>query len=300
MRVLVSGSHGLIGRALTAHLTKSGHQIVSLLRSSDTVADPPSMWEPIHRQTWQQNIGAVDAVVHLAGENLAAHRWNQKVKQRIWNSRVLGTEQLCQHLADLSERPRVLVAASAVGYYGDRGDEILTEDSAPGNGFLADLCRGWEKACVPASQAGIRVVNLRIGTVLAKEGGALAKLLPAYKLGLGGRLGSGKQWTSWIGLEDLVRVIEEALAKDRFVGPMNAVSPHPVTNTDYARTLGRVLRRPTAFPLPAGILRLALGEMAQSLLLSSARVEPRRLSEVGHRFLYPELEAALRSILTEN
>jgi uncharacterized protein (TIGR01777 family) len=281
---------------LTTHLTKSGHEIVPLRRTSDTLSEPHALWEPINRQTWQQDIGTVDAVVHLAGENLAAHRWNQKVKQQIRDSRVLGTEQLCRHLAGLSEKPRVLVAASAMGYYGDRGEEILTEDSAPGKGFLADLCREWEEACVSATHAGIRVVNLRIGTVLAKDGGALAKLLPIYRLGLGGRLGAGRQWTSWISLQDLVGVIEQALHDNNLEGPVNAISPNPVTNRELTRILGQVLHRPTFFVLPAALLRAVTGEMADSLLLASTRVRPNCLLEIGFQFRHPDLETTLKEL----
>jgi len=295
MRVLISGSNGLVGRALTAHLNKGGHETVALRRVKDAPSSERTMWESIRRQTWEQDIGAIDAVVHLAGENIAARRWTRRTKQRIRDSRILGTEQLCRHLANLSEKPGVLVAASAVGYYGNRGDEILTEKSAPGTGFLADVCRDWEAACLPAAQAVIRVVNLRIGTVLANNGGALAKLLPIYKLGLGGKLGTGRQWTSWISLEDLIGVIELALFESSLNGPVNAVSPNPVTNREFTRILGQVLRRPTVFALPAALLRAVTGEMANSLLLASARVKPGRLLDIGFQFQHPDLETALRN-----
>lgn len=301
MRVLVSGSNGLIGCALTAHLNKGGHETVALRRTKDAHPSEHQMWEPIHRQTWEQDIGPVDAVVHLAGENIAARRWTPHVKQRIRDSRILGTEQLCYHLASLTQKPGVLVAASAVGYYGDRGDEILTENSAPGTGFLADVCRDWEAACLPAAQAGIRVVNLRFGMVLAKNGGVLAKLLPFYGLGLGGRLGNGNQWTSWISLGDLVRVIERALFDGSLKGPVNAVSPNPLTNREFTRILGRVLHRPAVFTLPAALLRAAKGDMVDSLLLASARVKPSRLLEIGFQFRHPDLETALKgTILMEH
>jgi hypothetical protein len=297
MRVLVSGSNGLVGHALTAHLNKGGHETVALRRAKVALPSDHLMWEPIRRQTWEQDIGPVDAVVHLAGENIAAHRWTRNVKQRIHDSRILGTEQLCRYLANLTEKPGVLVAASAVGYYGDRGDEFLTEKSAPGTGFLADVCRDWEAACLPAAQAGIRVVNLRIGMVLAQNRGVLAKLLPIFRLGLGGRLGGGNQWTSWIALEDLIGVIERALFDSSLKGPVNAVSPNPVTNREFTQILGRVLHRPAVFVLPAALLRAAKGEMADSLLLASARVKPSRLLEIGFQFRHPDLGTALKSTI---
>lgn len=301
MRVLVSGSNGLIGRALTSHLNRGGHEVIALRRAQDAPPSEHQTWEPIRRQTWEQEIGPVDAVVHLAGENIGARRWTKQVKKRIRDSRVLGTGQLCEHLASLANRPRVLVVASAVGYYGNRGDEFLTEKSAPGVGFLADVCREWEAACLPAVQAGIRVVNLRTGVVLAKNGGALPKSLPIFRLGLGGRFGSGNQWTSWITLEDLVGVIERALTGNGLEGPVNAVSPNPVTNREFTRILGRVLHRPAVFALPAALLRTVAGEMADSLLLASARVNPSRLLEIGFQFRNPDLETALKNTpLVEN
>ena len=297
MRVLISGSNGLIGRALTAHLNKGGHKTVLLRRAEDINSSEHVMWEPIHRQTWEQDIGQVDAVVHLAGENIAARRWTRRVKQRIRESRILGTEQLCHHLGTLTEKPGVLVTASAVGYFGDRGDELLTEKSTPGTGFLADVCRDWEAACQPAAQAGIRVVNPRFGMVLAGNGGALAKLLPIFRLGLGGRLGNGSQWTSWITLEDLMGVIERALVDSSLKGPVNTVSPNPVTNREFTRILGQVLHRPAVLTLPAALLRMAKGEMVDSLLLASARVMPDRLLEIGFPFRHPDLERALKSTI---
>jgi uncharacterized protein (TIGR01777 family) len=301
MRVLVSGSNGLVGRALIAHLNKNGHETVALRRVKDASSYDSPIWEPIRNLTWEQDIGPVDAVVHLAGENIGARRWTRPVKQRIRDSRILGTEQLCRHLATLTQKPSVLVAASAVGYFGDRADEFLTEKSAPGTGFLAEVCRDWEAACKAAAQADIRVINLRFGMVLAKDGGALAKLLPIFRLGLGGRLGSGDQWTSWITLEDLISVIERALFDRDLKGQINAVSPNPVTNREFTRILGRVLHRPAVFALPAALLRAVKGDMVDSLLLASARVKPSRLLEIGFRFQYPDLETALRNtILMEN
>jgi uncharacterized protein (TIGR01777 family) len=296
MRVLISGSSGLVGRALTEKLRADSHETVGLPRTRVTGSDKP-YWEPIRAGTWNTEIGPVDAVVHLAGENVASRRWSQSQKQRIYNSRVTGTGQLCEHLAGLEKRPEVLVCASATGIYGDRGDQVLIEESAPGEGFLADVCHDWEAACGPASEAGIRVVNLRIGMVLAPGGGALTRLLQLFKAGLGGRLGSGRQYMSWITLDDLLGVILFALTRTDLGGPVNAVAPQPATNREFTRTLGRILHRPTLFPVPAFALRLAVGEMAHEMLLASARVVPRRLLDNDFRFHHADLETALRATI---
>jgi len=259
------------------------------------------MWEPIRRGTWANDVGPVDAVVHLAGENIAGRRWTHEVKRRIRESRVVGTEQLCRHLATLDPRPKVLVAASAVGYYGNRGDDVLTESAPSGSGFLAEVCRDWEDSCRFAAEAGIRVVNIRIGMVLAAKGDALASLLPLFKLGLGGKLGSGRQWMSWISLDDLIEIILRALTDKTLAGPVNAVAPNPLTNYEFTKALGRILKRPTVFGVPAFALRLAVGEMADALLLASTRVVSHKLDEIGHRYRYPDIQAALGGImLTEN
>jgi uncharacterized protein (TIGR01777 family) len=239
----------------------------------------------------------VDAVVHLAGESIAAGRWTAAVKERIRRSRVDGTRLLAETLARLERRPRVLVSASAVGYYGDRGDEPLTEESPPGVGFLADVARAWEAAADPARAVGIRVVHPRLGLVLAREGGALPRMALPFRLGLGGVIGSGRQYWSWIALPDAVRVIERALADATLAGPVNAVAPAPATNREFTRALGRVLGRPTLLPFPALGVRLLMGEMGRALLLGSARVLPRRLERAGFRFEHPELEGALRGAL---
>jgi hypothetical protein len=235
--------------------------------------------------------------VHLAGENIAAGRWTVEKKARIRDSRVKGTKTLCEALAQLSQPPKVLVSASAIGYYGDRGAELLWENSALGTGFLAEVCQAWEEATRPAMEKGIRVVLLRIGVVLSPAGGALAKMLLPFKLGLGGIIGSGKQYMSWIALDDVVGTIDHVLITDTLQGPVNAVAPHPVTNSEFTKTLRRVLRRPTLFPMPAFAARLAFGEMADELLLASTRVEPKRLIATEYRFRYPELEDALRHLL---
>jgi uncharacterized protein (TIGR01777 family) len=236
-------------------------------------------------------------VVHLAGENIAAGRWTPARKAEIRRSRVEGTRRLCEALAHLPHPPKVLVSASAVGVYGDRGTEILTEESARGTGFLAEVCQEWEMATEPASQGGIRVVNLRFGMILSPAGGALRKMLLPFRLGAGGRVGSGDQFVSWVALDDAIGIVYQALCEETVRGPVNAVAPGPVTNAKFARTLARVLRRPALVPLPAFAARLVFGEMADALLLAGARVMPARLQASGYRFRFPELEGALRHLL---
>ncbi|MBI5685167.1 MAG: TIGR01777 family protein [Verrucomicrobia bacterium] len=280
MKILLTGSGGLVGSALIPRLTVGGHGITRLS----------------HSQPWPELAGH-DAVVHLAGENIATGRWTPEKKARIRDSRVQVTRRLCDTVARLASPPRVVICASAVGCYGNRGDELLREESAPGTGFLAEVCRDWEAATKPAADAGIRVVNLRFGVILSAAGGALAKMLTPFKLGVGGVIGDGRQWMSWVALDDAVGVIGDALANDALRGPVNVVAPQPVTNREFTTALGRVLRRPTMFPAPAFALRLALGEMADALLLSSQRVEPAKLVASGYRFRFPELEGALRHLL---
>jgi uncharacterized protein (TIGR01777 family) len=241
----------------------------------------------------------VDAVVHLAGESIAEGRWNEAKKSRIRDSRVLGTRALCEAMASMAEKPKVIVCASAIGYYGDRGDVVLTESASPGEGFLPEVCREWEDAAEPARAANIRVVNLRIGVVLAKDGGALSKMLLPFRLGLGGRIGDGAQYMSWVSLVDLVSIARFAIEEEGVFGPVNAVAPGAVTNLEFTKTLGAALRRPTLFPLPAFVARLALGEMADDLLLASIRVEPALLKAHGFHFEHPELDGALSDLLGE-
>jgi hypothetical protein len=295
VKVLVSGASGLIGRVLVRSLRSQGHQVRCLRRGR---ADGDDLaWDPEAGALDPGALEGLDAVVHLAGEHIAGGRWTRTRKARILSSRVQGTRLLSEKLAGLSHPPQVLVCASAVGYYGDRGAEELSEDSPPGRGFLAEVCRAWEGAADPARAAGIRAVHLRFGMVLSAQGGALPRMLPPFRLGLGGRLGSGVQWMSWIHLEDAVAAIGHVLERENLGGPFNAVSPSPCANAEFTRTLGRVLRRPALIPVPAWALRLALGEMARELLLSSARALPSRLLESGFRFEHPELEAALRHLL---
>lgn len=295
MRIGVTGATGLVGSALLPVLAEAGHEAVGLRRGSADAAGPPS-WDPATGRVATGD-GPLDAVVHLAGENIAGGRWTSARKARIRDSRVVGTGALCRGLAALEPRPATLVCASAVGFYGDRGDERLDESSPAGRGFLADVCREWEAAAAPARDAGIGVVHLRIGIVLTPAGGALGQMLLPFRLGLGGVIGSGRQFMSWIALDDLTAAVLHAVGANGLDGPVNAVSPHPVTNAEFTKTLGRVLRRPALLPMPAFGARLAFGEMADHLLLGGARVEPSRLLKTGFEFGHPELEGALRHLL---
>jgi hypothetical protein len=253
-------------------------------------------WDPAAGKIDAAALEGHDAVVHLAGENIS-QRWTAKQKSKILESRIRSTRLLVEALARLTNPPNVLVSASAIGYYGNRGDEILQEDSAAGIGFLPEVCREWEAATQPAAEAGIRVVNLRFGLILSPGGGALAKMFLPFKMGVGGVLGSGRQYWSWISIDDIIGVIHHALRNESLQGPVNAVSPNPVTNREFTKILGHVLKRPTLFPVPAFTLRLVFGEMADEMLLASARVQPAKLLNSGYDFRYPELEGALRHLL---
>jgi uncharacterized protein len=307
MYIAITGSTGLVGTALVAALQGRGDKVLRLVRTSASSIKPREARDPQNEIRWDPAAGQIDAaglegveaVVHLAGEGIADHRWTDEVKRRIRQSRTEGTRLLCDALAGLNAKPRVLCSASAVGYYGDRGAETVDETSSAGRGFLADVCQAWEAATGPARDAGIRVVNLRLGVVLSSHGGALAKMLTPFKLGLGGVIGSGRQAMSWITLEDLVGAILFTLASPALAGPVNAVSPYPVTNREFTRALGRVLGRPTIFPMPAFAARLAFGEMADEMLLAGARVEPRALAEAGFAFRHPQLEPALRQLFAD-
>lgn len=296
MNILVSGSSGFIGSALVAALRAGDQRVVRLVRPQSKAEGPVVRWDPDTGTIDRAGLEGIEAVIHLAGASIA-ERWTPEHKARIRESRVRGTRLLSEALAEQARPPRVLICASAIGYYGDRGDEWLTEESPPGAGFLADVCQQWEAAAEPARRRGIRVVNLRIGIVLGRQGGALARVLLPFRLGLGGTIGCGRQYWSWIAVDDLVSAFLHAVVTDSLNGPVNAVSPMPVTNREFTRTLGRVLARPTIFPLPAPVARLLLGEMADALLLASARVRPVRLLESGFQFRYPDLESALRHLL---
>ena len=297
MRILVTGSTGLIGSALIPLLRAGGHEIVRLVRAQTRPQSGEIQWDPAAGKLDASALEGFDGVVHLSGENIGEGRWTAARKQRIFDSRIKSTQLLSESLAQLRQPPRVLVGASAIGYYGDRGDELLREGSSPGSGFLADLCRNWEAACEPAAEKGIRVVNLRNGVVLSGRGGALPRMVLPFRFFAGGKVGAGKQFLSWIALDDTVALILHALSTDALQGPVNAVGPNPVSNLEFTRILGRVLRRPTVFPVPAFIIRLAFGQMGEELLLASQRVEPARLMTTGFAFRYPQLEGALRHAL---
>jgi uncharacterized protein len=297
MKILITGSSGLIGSALVALLTSQGQSVTRLVRSRARSGEGEISWDPSAGNIHAPSLEGFEAVVHLAGENIAAGRWTAEQKARIRDSRVKGTRLLAESLARLARRPAVLLCASALGYYGNRGEEVLQESSPSGSGFLAEVCRDWEAAAEPAARCGIRVGNLRMGVVLSLEGGALPRMLPPFRLGLGGRVGEGKQYMSWIAIDDVVGAFSFALKSAALCGPVNVVAPNPVTNLEFTKTLGRVLGRPTLFPMPAFAARLAFGEMADALLLGSARLEPAKLLATGFKFRFTELEPALRHIL---
>jgi uncharacterized protein len=292
-RYLVSGTSGPIGKALLPILQKRG-RTTRLVRGAVT-GDDQIRWDPARPLTAEQLEG-FSAVIHLAGETIAG-RWNPAKKARIRDSRLQGTRNLAEALAKTSSPPGVFVCASAIGYYGNRGDEILREESAPGYDFLAEVCREWEAATQPAAQVGIRTVNTRFGVILSRDGGALPKMLPPFRMGVGGRIGDGRQWMSWVHISDVVGVIEHVLDKAGVSGPVNVVAPSPTTNAEFTRTLAAVLHRPAIFPLPAFAVRLAFGEMGEALLLGSQRVEPGKLRANGYEFQFSQLAPALASIL---
>jgi uncharacterized protein (TIGR01777 family) len=297
LKILLTGSHGLIGSSLRRALPADGHEVFALVRAPPRPGAAEVQWDPASKFIDRAGLTGLDGVVHLAGENLAGGRWTAARKQRFRMSRVEATAFLCQTLAELARPPKVLLSASAVGYYGDRGPDWLTEESPPGAGFLARLCRDWEGATAPAAAVGMRVAHLRFGIVLSREGGALAKMLLPFKLGLGGPLGQGSQFWSWIEIRDALAAIRHLLNSSSLAGPVNLVAPQPVTQREFAKALGRSLGRPAFLPVPAWALRLLLGEMADAALLASARVVPARLVAAGFRFRYPELPSALVSAL---
>jgi uncharacterized protein (TIGR01777 family) len=297
MKILVSGAHGLVGKALIKSLTRDGHEVVSLVRRERVVGKPEIEWHPNWGQIDAQHLEGFDVVIHLAGESIASGRWTDDKKLKIRESRVKGTTLLSESLARLSRPPAIFISASAIGYYGNRGDELLTEQSAPGKGFLSEVCVAWEKATGAAEAKGIRTVHARFGIILDTDGGALEKMLTPFRMGVGGKLGDGKQWMSWIALDDVVRGLRFLIDNQTARGATNFTAPNPVTNAEFTKTLGSVLSKPTIFPVPAFAARLAFGEMADALLLSSARVEPSRLQDEGFKFEYSDLLQALQAIL---
>lgn len=296
MKILMSGSHGLVGTALIKSLEADGHRIVRLVRHYPS-DESEIEWSPDRYSISLGLLEGFDAVIHLAGESIAEGKWTDEKKRRIKESRVKGTQLLGDALSNLTQPPHTFISASATGFYGDRDDELLTEQSEPGNDFLSDVCVEWERATDIARQSGIRTVNTRFGIILDQHGGALKKMLPPFRMGIGGRLGSGQQWMSWIALDDVIEGLKFVLQDKIIAGPINFVAPNPVRNTEFTKALGRVLSRPTLFPVPAFGLRLLFGEMADALLLSSQRVEPARLNQSGFEFRYRDLDAALKHIL---
>jgi len=296
MNILITGATGLIGKALIDKIYEKGETFSGLSRSKASIFESQAYWDPDRGEIDLDSIEGHDAVVNLAGETIMG-RWTPEKKKRIKSSRLLSAKLLTESVLKLRAKPNVIAAASAVGVYGDRGDEVLTEDSEPGEDFFADLCTEWEATFDPLIEAGIRVVNLRIGVVLSKNGGALKEMLPPFKLGLGGRIGDGRQYWSWIAIEDIVGAIFHCIENEGVKGPVNIVAPGSVTNSEFANDLGKVLGRPTVLPLPSFVARALFGEMADEALLSSVRVEPKKLLDMGYEFKYVRLNEALEGIL---
>ncbi len=297
MRIALAGGSGLVGGALRRRWAAAGHEVVQLVRRKPRQGETAAEWNPEPRRIDLAALAGCEAVVNLAGEGIAAGRWTPERKRRIRESRVRATGLLASAMESGAWRPRVWINASATGYYGDTGERVADEAAPRGNGFLASVCDDWEAATLPAVSAGVRVVRLRLGVVLDPAGGALARMLPLFRAGLGGRIGTGRQWMSWIALDELCRVIDAALADERIVGPVNAVEPEPVRNAEFVAVLGRVLRRPAVVPVPTWVVELAMGELARETLLGSSRVEPACLRRLGFEFMPGGLEGALRRLL---
>ena len=292
MKVAIAGASGLVGSALIPKLEDESIEVTRLVRESPKPGEIE--WHPNQDTIKPDRLKGFDAIINLAGENIAEGRWTDEKKRKIHDSRVHGTHLLSEAMAKVDPKPQVFLCASATGIYGDRGDEILSEQGESGGGFLAGVCREWEQATEPASKAGVRVVNLRFGPILAAEGGMMAKMLTPFKMGMGGKIGSGKQYVSWVAIDDVVNAMKLALKDESIRGPLNIVAPNPVTNEVLTKTLGHVLNRPTALAMPAFAARLAFGEMADEMLLVSQRVVPKKLTEARFEFRFPDLESALK------
>jgi len=299
MQILLTGASGLVGNQLIPVLKKDGHQVLRLVRSKGIKDQETIYWSPDEKILDIEQLTSIDAVVHLAGEPIMG-RWTESKKARIRQSRQDTTGFLCEKLSQLVPLPKTLISASAIGYYGNRGGDWLGEDEPPGNGFLPEVCHAWEKATEGAEKAGIRVVNLRIGVVLSKVGGALVQMLTPFRLGLGGKIGDGKQYMSWLTLDELIGIIQFALQTDPLSGPVNAVAPNPVTNSELTELLGRMVHRPTILSVPSFAVKLLFGEMGIDLLLGGARVNPKGLLDTGYNFKHPDLDQALKHVLSES
>ena len=295
MKIVVAGASGLVGSALVKELSAEGVEVTRLVRK--TPGSGEIEWRPDRGTIDASAMDGCDAVINLAGDGIANGRWTEEKKRRIVDSRVNGTRLLSETMAKLSRKPATFINASAIGFYGSQGDELVDEDSGPGEGFLARVCREWESATAPAEQAGIRVVKLRLGVILTKDGGIMGSMLQPFKLGLGGKVGAGNQVISWVAMDDVVAAISFILSHQTLRGPINVVAPRPVTNAEFTKTLGRVLSRPTFMTMPAFAARLVFGEMADEMMLSSTRVAGKVLDDAGFRFQYPELEGAVRAML---
>jgi uncharacterized protein len=298
MKVIISGASGLVGTALTKALCTEGHTALHLVRTQNEVSSGQIRWDPLSAQVDVSALEGADVVVHLSGASISDGRWTPARKEILRSSRLDSTRVLVDSLARLHQKPRVFVSASAVGYYGNRGDEILTESSGPGNDFLSLLARDWEAEAIRAAQSGMRTVILRFGVILSPHGGALPQMIRPFRFGAGGRLGSGRQWMSWIALEDVIEIIRSSISDSEMNGAVNVVAPNPVRNSDFAHIAGRILHRPSLLPAPPFMLRLALGEMVDALLLASQRAVPERLLQSGHPFKFAEIEPALRVMLS--
>lgn len=296
MKIAIAGASGLVGSALIPHLESEGAEIIRLVRNSARTNEIE--WHPNQDEIDPEKLNGFDAIVNLAGENVSEGRWTEEKKRRIHDSRVHGTHLLSEAIVRAPHKPQVFLCASATGIYGDRDNETLDEQSESGGGFLAGVCREWEKATEPASKAGVRVVNLRFGPILSRQGGMMEKMLTPFKVGLGGKIGSGKQFISWVAIDDAIGAMLLALKDNSVRGPLNIVSPNPVTNEEFTRRLGEALSRPTVMAMPAFAARLAFGEMADEMLLTSQRVVPKKLGAAGFQFRFSKLEQALRSYIS--